>query len=196
MRKIVLTLGLIAVTASFLMAQVAINPKVGINYYDISDESGEISTDGKGGFHLGLDLRFGDLFYIQPGLHYYSLDAEYIDEGPLDFLTDDIRLQSIRIPVTLGTSFLRFNDGNVKLRAQAGIVGLFPLNVDDNDFLIDTDDFRTTTFGAVAGIGMDLGILTLDITYDFGMTDTFNNDSNIDFNGRGNILSFSVGLVF
>ncbi|MEM9887302.1 MAG: porin family protein [Bacteroidota bacterium] len=171
---------------------ITINPKAGINIYDISGEEGAFSSDGKAGFHLGLDVRIGDAIFLQPGVHYYALQAEFVDEGPLDFIREDIRLQSIRVPLMLGTSFIQ-ND-QFGLRAQVGVVGLFPLNVDDNDFLFDVDDYRNINFGAAAGLGMDIGIVTLDIVYDFGLTDTFNED--FDFNGKGNILTLSVGLAF
>jgi hypothetical protein len=190
MKQFLVSIGLVFGLVSTTVAQVTINPKVGVNFYDISDTDGDFSTDGKTGFHGGVDVRIGDKIFIQPGLHYYALSADFQNDGLIDRIEDDVRLQNIRVPVMLGTSFLQTDQ--FKLRANVGLVGLFPLATNDN-LIFDADDYRNVNFGAAVGAGMDLGRLTLDIVYDFGLSDTFEESSN--FSGRGNILSLSVGIA-
>ncbi|MEL6719578.1 MAG: outer membrane beta-barrel protein, partial [Bacteroidota bacterium] len=88
------------------------------------------------------------------------------------------------------------NADKFKLRAHAGGVGLVPLNVNDNSFLITKSDYKSVNIGAVVGAGLDLGKLTLDLNYDFGLTDNFNEDAVIGLDGKGSIVSLSVGYVF
>lgn len=197
MRNLLLSCGLLFAFMSGAVAQdnFKINPKVGINFYDISDVSGDFDNDGRSGFHAGVDFRIGDKVYIQPGAHYYALKSDFTNEGivdeVIDELTDEVQLQTIRVPVMIGTSFLQ-NDV-LGLRAQTGLVGLFPIGTSDNT-IFDNDDYRNTNFGAAVGLGIDISILTLDIIYDFGLTDSFEDDAN--FSGKNNILSLSVGLAF
>lgn len=197
MRNILLSCGLLFAFMGSAIAQdnFKINPKVGVNFYDISDASGDFDNDGKSGFHAGVDFRIGDKVFIQPGAHYYSLKSNFTNLGivdqVIDELTDDVQLQTVRIPVMVGSSFLQ-ND-KFGLRAQVGLVGLFPIGTSDNT-IFDNDDYRNINFGAAAGLGMDIGIITLDLVYDFGLTDSF--EDNANFNGKGNILSLSVGLAF
>jgi len=195
MRKLIGLAALLTLSVGILSAQVKVNPKIGVNAYDISAEDGNYEVNGKTGFHAGLDFRFGDKIYFQPGAHYYALRADFGEDGLIEeFLTDDIALQTIRVPVLIGTSII--NADAFALRAHIGGVGLFPLNVNDNSFLITKSDYKSVNLGAVVGAGLDLGKVTLDVNYDFGLTDNFNDDAVIDFNGKGNVLSVSLGYLF
>lgn len=195
MRKLLGLAVLLTFSVGILSAQVRLNPKIGLNAYDVSAEDGNYQIDGKTGFHAGLDLRIGDKVYFQPGAHYYALRADFGEDGVIEnLLTDDIALQTVRVPVLIGTSII--NADAFALRAHVGGVGLFPLNVNDNSFLITKSDYKSVNFGAVVGAGLDLGKLTVDINYDFGLTDNFNEDAVIDFNGKGNVLSVSLGYLF
>ncbi|MEM1328403.1 MAG: porin family protein [Bacteroidota bacterium] len=190
MKKYLMSVALVFALVGTTFAQLTINPKIGVNFYDISDTDGEIIPDGKTGFHGGVDFRIGDKVFVQPGIHYYALSADFQNDGLVDRIEDDVRLQNVRIPVLVGTSFLQTDQ--FKLRANIGLVGLFPIATNDN-LIFDADDYRNVNFGAATGVGMDLGRLTLDIMYDFGLTDTFEDTSN--FSGRGNVLSLSVGIA-
>ncbi|MEM9990803.1 MAG: porin family protein [Bacteroidota bacterium] len=193
---IIMVLALCLCVGVSVAQDVSFSPKAGINYYDISeDELSEFTLDGQSGFHLGLDLRIGNKVYFQPGLHYYSLNTDFEgkDIGDLaqQIEAGEVRSESLRLPLVIGTSFLQTE--RINFRAQAGVTGLFLVNLEDNA-LLETGNFRNFSGGATFGLGMDIGIITLDIIYDIGLTDTFEDSTN--YEGRSNILSFSAGLLF
>lgn len=197
MKQVFITMLALCLFTSVSIAQdVSISPKVGVNFYDVSeDELSEFELDGQSGFHFGLDLRVGNKVYFQPGLHYYALNADFESKGLGDLVDQvvegEINSESIRLPLLLGLSFLQTD--KVQFRAQAGVTGLFLVNLDDNS-LLGTEEYRNFNAGATLGLGMDLGIITLDIIYDIGLTDSF--EEGARYEGRGSILSFSAGLIF
>lgn len=196
MKNLIAIAFLLALFTTAASAQVQVNPKIGFNLYDISDDAGDFKVDGKSGFHLGVDFRIGESIYVQPGIHYYSLNTDFeglINDDATNVIKDDVRANNIRIPLVLGAKFL--NTDVLGLRAQVGGVGMIPFNIKDNDLLIGKDDYKAVNFGATVGAGVDIGRVTLDLNYDFGLTDSFDKDE-INFSGKGNVLSLSLGFLF
>jgi len=200
MKKLLAILTLTAFVCTTAFSQVQINPKIGYNIYDVSDEEGVFEADGQSGFNVGVDFRIGDAIYVQPGIHYYALNVDFEgiaedDDDLQDLVVDDVRRQTLRIPVVVGTSF--FNSDNFGLRAFVGGAAFVPFDVDENNvFGISKEDYRPVNFGATVGVGLDLKRVTIDASYDFGLTDSIDDDSTLDYNNKPNVFSITLGYLF
>jgi len=200
MRKLLGIITLLAFASTTAFSQVDINPKIGYNIYNVTDEEGVFEADGQSGFNVGVDFRIGEAIYVQPGIHYYAINVDFQgveeeDDDLVDMVVDDVRRQSLRIPVVVGTSF--FDRDNIDLRAFVGGAAFVPLEVDENNvFGIETDDYRDVNLGATIGVGLDLKRVTIDASYDFGLTDSIDDDSSLDYNNKPNVFSLSLGYLF
>lgn len=82
----------------------------------------------------------------------------------------------------------------LQLRLLAGGLAAFRMNVksDDVPFFDNKDNFKPTTFSAIAGIGVDISRLAFGITYEYGLSDVLDNGKGT----KNNIASLTVGFVF
>ncbi len=175
--------------------QVKVNPKVGVNFSALDVKLQDITADARVGWNAGLDLRMGDgIFYFAPGAHYYSYTARLVKEvqAPDDLkLREETTIQNLKVPINLGIRITGDN-GLLGIHLRGGVVPSMVLGVTERtDFAFDRDRLNTFTWGANMGVGVDLLFLTLDASYEIGMSDFFKNAE-----GRNNMLTISAGIKF
>ncbi|WKN42038.1 porin family protein [Tunicatimonas pelagia] len=195
MKKYILffvSLSVIAVSTT--VAQVRVNPKIGLNASSLTTENAEWEEDGvRTGVNLGVDFRIGDdgesWFFFQPGIHYYSIGAQLINDANAERVDDVVAINSLKVPLN-GGFYLTGTDGILAVRLNGGVVPTFMLGVEDNDLGLDRDDFRSFNLGLNAGIGIDLFFATLDIGYEWGLTEFFEAGE-----GQNRMFAVSLGVV-
>lgn len=174
--------------------QFKVIPRAGLNLTTVTSEEPEVDPDGAGtGFNLGLDVRLGDYdqwFFFQPGLHYYNVSVALntIGLGSLR-VSDEVTVRSLRIPLN-GGLYLTGTDGLLRFSVNAGIVPTVVVGVGDSNIDPDYTEFRTFGLGANVGVGLDIAILTVNIGYEYGVSQMFRSG-----NGRLNTITMTVGLV-
>lgn len=180
-------------SSSLIIAQSQFNLKGGINYTQQGNrffEDGEVS--GGEGFQIGAEYRFGDRLYISPGIYYfeYTSDIDFVEGANLNPI--QLQFQGLRIPIFLGGDLIKGE--NFGIRAYGGPNLSFLINDEDgiNSFF-DDDPIREVLWGINAGVGIDLGIITFDITHEWRAEDVLKTD---DVKFRNNILYFQVGILF
>jgi len=185
---------LLLVTVS-LTAQVRINPKVGVNVSGVDAKLGDIDAEARVGWNAGVDFRVGEsIVYVQPGLHYYNYTARLLKDvdNPNDVaFKEETTIQNLKLPVNLGLH-LTGDSGILQIHARGGIVPTYVLGVKEKpSFEFDKDSLKDWTFGANVGLGVDLLFLTVDLNYEIGLTDYFENAE-----GKNNMLTVSAGIKF
>ena len=171
-----------------MQAQVKVNPKVGVHTAAIEADLGDMDTDVRAGWNAGLDFRVGRNVYFSPGIHFYSTKADLtstIDDRDDFRFRNETQIQSLKAPLNVGIKLLG-------LRAYGGVTPTYILGTNDvPDFTFDTDNLNRLTWGGNLGVGLDLLFLTVDATYEIGLTDYFK-----EAEGSNNVFSLSVGLKF
>lgn len=208
MRKL-LFLAVCLTVATYAHAQVAFNPKVGLNFSRITSEAIQLSEDGvKAGLNIGLDLRVGgsdSWVFFQPGIHYYNVGsrvkARIVDQSGADEVeteVDDIlNAHTLKVPMNAGV-YLTGPETTVRVRLNGGVVPTFLLGLGSNDVKIEADDFKSVTWGLNGGLGFDFSIVTLDFNYEHGLSDIIESVDAINapnVNGRNRMFTLSLGVV-
>lgn len=176
-------------------AQIAFNPKVGVNASGLDARIDDFRSEARAGWNAGFDLRIGDrMVFFQPGVHIYNMNAELSQEPGLDdvtFLQDQTTIQLVKFPVNMGLR-LTGTDGLINIYALGGFTPTLLAGVrESSTFSLSEDDINDFTYGANIGAGIDLFFLTVDVRYEVGL-----NNFYVDSPGKNNMLTANVGLRF
>lgn len=173
--------------------QILFNPKMGYNYSYFSEEFEDRSVEGMSGWQIGLDLRFGDKVFFAPGMHYFESENRVESLGNIDLSGNNInfKIKALRIPTVIGLDLLEGR--RMGLRAYSGPNFTLVLDNDEAVFEVDEIIYKEVTYGFNAGLGIDFGVLTLDLNQEWGLNNVFEPD---DIKSRNNRFFLSLGLLF
>lgn len=168
-------------------------PMVGVHASNFKADLQDGEADGRIGWNAGLDFRIHTKrFFVQPGVHYFSSSMRFTSESEVSNapLLSGPRLQSLRVPLLLGLYLTKANKGFFKMNIKGGATGSYLLAVDNNDQnAFDEDNIEEFSYGLNAGIGLEFGLITLDISHEWGVSRLFK-DSDM----KNNILRATIGL--
>ena len=169
------------------------NPKVGIHVALLSAESSE---DGvRMGLHAGADFlvksRKQSWLFWQPGLHYYHTSLLMMQPGtPRQEPESQAYFNTLKIPMS-GGLYLTGSDGVVRLRLNAGLTPTLLLGVPENAYGVTRDTFRGGALALNVGVGLEVLLVTLDVSYEHGFTPMVR-----DNQATQRIFSISAGIRF
>jgi hypothetical protein len=196
MRKILFAL-LLVLGTSQAFSQNGIGIKAGLSSTKLDFENEEfVPSDAQTGYHIGLFGRFGgSSFFIQPELLFTQTKGEFAyvpnsvngSEAPEDYKAEFNRLD---IPVLVGFRVFRV------MRVMAGPIASININskLKNSVETIDDADFNSATFGYQAGLGVDIGNLSIDGRYEGGLSKVTDNVGAFSTDNRLNQWVLSVGF--
>ncbi|GGC14051.1 MULTISPECIES: porin family protein [Dyadobacter] len=168
-------------------------PMVGVHASNFKADLGEGKADGRTGWNAGLDFRIhAKRFFIQPGAHYFSSSMRITSEDSISNapLLSGPRIHSLKVPVLLGLYLTKANKGFFKMNVKAGATGTYVLAVDKNELeQFSKDNIEEYSYGLNAGLGLEFGLITLDFSYEWGMSPLFKDNSI-----KNNVLRATIGL--
>ena len=168
---IVLIIALAGLTASAQIPGFTIGPKVGANFSNFSAEQDKIESEIKSSLSFGVFARFGNKLYVQPELMFMNRKGD-ISSSEFPGSNNSIHLKTVDIPVLIGARIIDAKIFNI--RAMAGPVASIVVNKDISsanwESAIGKKDIRNANFGIQVGAGVDVLVFTLDLRYEFGIT--------------------------
>jgi len=203
MKKTLITLTMLSSMSA--AAQTQINPQAGLTFQSLTQEPDGINYKAEMGWQLGLDARFGDKLFIQPGAFLgRSVTAVTQTITSQDGATanlvyeDDLVRTSLKLRAMLGYRVLDTYQFDIRLMLGPSYDVL--MSVDDRDDKLgwNKGDFNTGLWNLEAGVGFDMGLFTLAPTASFGMSRAFKDNpvlSEIDskYMSYGLTLGFNIG---
>lgn len=167
----------------------SIGPKLGISQGNISvNGDGFESGSDKLGYHVGAFVRMGgNSLYIQPEVLYTNTGGEIRETQGADQKTYEASFNRLDVPLMVG-----FKMANV-FRIQAGPVASFLLNSDFSDEMT-SPDYKDSTVGYQAGIGLDIANMILDLKYEGSLSKQAESVAGFATDQRQNQLILSLGL--
>ncbi len=195
MKKILLALSF-ALGAMQAFSQNGIGIKAGLSSTKIDFDNKEfVPSDAQTGFHVGLFGRFGGAgLFVQPELLFtqtkgnfaYVPDA-WSSTAPEEYEAEFNRLD---IPVMVGYRFFKI------VRVMAGPIASININSELRNAIetVKDVDFKNATFGYQAGLGVDIGNLSVDAKYEGGLSSVTENIGSHTTDNRINQWVLSVGF--
>ncbi len=169
-----------------------LNPQIGINSSLLGNDPQNGEHKARIGWQMGGYLRFdSEKFYIQPGLFYHLVGTELQSTNEITQVESVFQNQihSIHFPVLVGFNVL--DGGAVDLRLQTGTSIDFITGVDSNDHFTK-DDLNSTYWSLKFAVGVDFSILSIDLGYDLGMSNFFQDERQDDAKMKSFFLNAGV----
>lgn len=189
----------ISIISIILFSCVYINAQSGANVYLglISGKTKDnvVSKDGElhYGYLVGLDARIaGDDMYFLIGGQYATLSL--FSEDGAQFFSGENKMKQFKLRIGIGFNIARLSD-NITLRSK--ILGSFDFlsSYDESGFpdnLVGYEQVNDGYLGAVTGVGLDIGIFTIDLEYELSALNAFYKQPDTKYN----TFSLTTGVRF
>lgn len=196
MKKLFFAL-LLVLGTSQAFSQNGIGIKAGLSSTKLDfDNEDFIPADAQTGYHIGLFGRFGGAgFFIQPELLFTQTKGEfaYIPNGVLSSSAPEnykAEFNRLDIPVMFGYRVFKV------LRLMAGPIASININskLENSVETVDEADFSSATFGYQAGLGVDIGNLSVEGKYEGGLSKVTDHIGAFSTDNRLNQWVLSVGF--
>ncbi|MBG0781599.1 MAG: PorT family protein [Bacteroidales bacterium] len=188
--------------ATTLSAQISLGPKIGYTSNKLSVDKSEITSDLKSSFLYGAFVRFGNKWYVQPEINFYTAGGVFKSPSlsDLDPIEDEVELKTLQIPLYIGLTLADLK--LAKIRAQAGPTAniytdkkINPLN---SGTVIKEADINDIQWGFQFGAGVDVFMFTLDIQYYLGLNNVISdiqleNGETVKFDSKSNGFMVTLG---
>lgn len=180
-----------------VFSQNGIGIKAGLSSTKIDfDNEDFVPSDAQTGYHIGLFGRFGGAgFFVQPEMLFTQTKGEFAyvpgdvsgGSAPENYEATFNRLD---IPVMVGFRFFKV------LRLMAGPIASVNITskLEDAVDTVDEADFKGATFGYQAGLGVDIGNLSVEGKYEGGLSKVTDNIGSYNTDNRLNQWVLSVGF--
>lgn len=204
MKKLLLTTLLgSAFSASF--AQVQINPQAGLTFQSLTQAPDGYSYKANVGWQVGLDARFGDKFFLQPGAFLgrsitavsYGTNIPGGASGSV-LVEDNLVRTSLKLRGQLGYRVVDTYQFDVRVMLGPSYDVLMSVDYRDGDPTWNEGNFNNGSWNLDAGVAFDMGLFTLSPTASFGMSRVFEDNpelTNIDsrYMSYGLTLGVNIG---
>jgi hypothetical protein len=189
MRKTLMLLSIFMVSALILNAQVEVKPAIGINFTDFSKDPQGGDSKAKLGYQIGGTVAFGKKLYFEPGIFFLKQSTEYTSANS-NQPDVDYDISGLRIPISVGYKLLGDENSELGLRAFGGLSAFILTHVKD----LDKDDFKSASFGAFLGGGVDISFVFVELQYQWSLTNVQDKDINMIDVGKSRTLFVNAGV--
>ena len=200
MKKTLIALALVSSTAT--MAQVQINPQAGLTFQSLTQAPDGVNYKAELGWQLGLDARFGDKLFFQPGAFLgRSVTAVTTtvtnpdgSSGSIEY-EDDLVRTTLKLRTMLGYRILDTYQFDVRVMLGPSYDVAMSTDLRNDKISWNKGDFNTGTWNIDAGVGFDMGLITLAPTASFGLSRAFKDNPTLS-NINSKYMSYGVTLGF
>ncbi|WP_339870225.1 porin family protein [uncultured Algoriphagus sp.] len=193
MKKLILSLALLAFALTGYSQGFSFGPKVGLSQTKLDLKSDDFKNgDSKFGYHVGLFARIGlGPLYLQPEVLYTQTQGQFtFDPADAPIKDYEADFNRVDIPVMVGMKFFKL------LRIQAGPIASINVNSELKDAgnTIQDVEFDDATIGYQAGLGLDIGNLIIDAKYESSLNKVSSSVGDFSTDQRVNQWILSVGF--
>jgi len=181
-----------------MMAQFHIGPQVGYTASNLSISADSITNGLRNNFLVGVFMRFGKKIYVEPQANWLTQGSifKYPSINNLSPIEQTIKLNTIQVPLNVGWRIINLKVVNIRI--FAGVAANFVMNTsistsggDSNnyDVLPKESDFSKVQWQWYAGVGVDVLMFALNVSYMGGINNILG-----DFSYNGNSITSKSNL--
>ena len=196
MKKLALILLVTLSSLSLYAQKTGLGVKAGLSSTQVNFEGEQlVPSDAQMGYHLGVFARFeGVGFFVQPEVLFTQTSGKFkLELPPVSNISPtqyEAKFNRLDVPVMAGFKMLKI------IRVMAGPIASF--NIDSSlkeaDTTVKNIDFKNATFGYQAGVGVDLGNISIEGKYEGGLSNFTENVGSYTADNRLNQWVLSVGF--
>lgn len=180
MKKLTLIISAVLIVSS-MQAQLHFGPQIGFSSSTLTSNIDDIKTSVTNNFMFGAFVRFGEKIYVQPEVNWLTQGSVFkypevnLGDSDLSPFQQDIKLNSINIPVSVGWRMIDLKIVNVRIfiGLNVDIVTKKTINNSQDVSDVDKDLFKPITDADIenliwnyhAGLGVDVLMFALDVKY-------------------------------
>ena len=198
---LLLALGGVAQEAS--AQELSINPVFGVNFFSISKDPPGTNSEVGVGFNIGGNIRSENgQFYFQPGLFFQHQGFGLNIDTAAQTYSANVNMNSIRVPLLVGLKLLPPLPLNVvNVNIHGGVAPSFLLSATDNNTGADvTNQYNAVGLGGIVGVGVEVFFVTLDVDYEYGFLNFYNQDkvpsTLTGYDGKPTSIYINLGVKF
>jgi hypothetical protein len=201
MKKLILLLTIILVSAGYSFGQFALGVRIGYNASKITTNIDSIKSDFNSGFHVGVWSHFGKRLYFAPEVLYTLSGGVFTSEGNVaaSQWKEKVTVGSLDVPLLLG--FKIIHSKVITWRIEAGPEASFVINSKVKDMSsvtgnapITTSNINTANWYVIGGTGINVLFLAFDIRYQYGLNDMIKDVQNQTYDSKSSLLVVSLGF--
>ena len=154
-----------------------------------------VPSDAQMGYHLGVFARFGGIgFFVQPEVLFTQTSGKFkLELPPVSSISStqyEAKFNRLDVPVMAGFRMLKI------IRVMAGPIASFnsDSSLKDAGTTVQNMDFKKATLGYQAGVGVDLGTISIEGKYEGGLSKFTENIGTYTADNRLNQWVLSVGF--
>jgi len=158
-------------------------------------KAGEEGWVGRGGYMFGADVKLGQRWFLEPGIHFMVRNLDFTYATAADITAQEFRYteRSLRVPLMLGRNLLdTADDTAVNVSLMGGPTALIGLSSE-----LDRNSLDVTTQGTQWYLGfageVQFGSLFVNGGYDVAMSNVFDGES-FETNPKANFYHLAAGL--
>ncbi len=175
MKKILLTWAAIAAVAT-ASAQFQVNPQAGVTFQNLTQPGEGQKFKAALGWTLGADLRFGDKLFLQPGAFLSrNTTTISIQDSTASYADLDLNTTNLRLRGLVGYRVIDSYQFDLRVMLGPSYDVILSKKLEDGS----GDAFNSGSFNLEAGLGLDMGLVTLSPTMTFGLSKVFKDNPNV-----------------
>lgn len=175
MKKTLMTL---AATASVTLAsaQFQVNPQVGLAFQNLTQPGQGQKFKAALGWQLGADVRIGDRAFIQPGA-FLSRNTTTISvaDSTASYTDLDLKTTNLRLRALAGYKIIDSYQFDFRVMLGPSYDVLLSKKLEDES----GDAFNSGSFNIEAGLGFDMGLVSVSPTMTFGLSKVFKDNPTV-----------------
>ena len=192
MKKILLLVIITFFATELSYGQFALGIKLGYNASKLSTDLDSITSSFNSGFHAGVFSRIGKRLYIAPELQ-YTLSGSTLSTK---VWKQKITVGSVDVPVLVG--FKIIHSDFITWRIEVGPQASFLVNSKIKDINsvagpINDASLNSVNWSVLAGTGIDILFLKLDIRYQYGLNQLIEDAGAYQLDTKGQMFVVSLG---
>lgn len=156
-------------------AQWQINPQVGGTFQQITKAPDGITYAARAGFLAGVDFRFGNRLFVQPGA-FIGRNATYFQVADSAVSSGKIFRTNLKLKLMGGYRVIDTYQFDVRISVGPTYDRVLARNVKDSDIELNDDDFNNGLWSVDGAVGLDIGRFTVEPSASFGVSRIYNDN--------------------